>query len=69
MTFFMPSSRTLRDGQMIQEKTTVSSSLRLTAIGNEVTFPSGVGALIHKLDAVGRTDAVAHAARRGVIHL
>jgi len=28
-----------------------------------------VGVLIDKLDAVGRTDAVAHAARRGVIHL
>jgi DNA-binding CsgD family transcriptional regulator len=28
-----------------------------------------VGALIDKLDAVGRTDVVAHAARRGVIHL
>jgi DNA-binding CsgD family transcriptional regulator len=28
-----------------------------------------VGALIDKFDAVGRTDAVAHAARRGVIHL
>jgi DNA-binding CsgD family transcriptional regulator len=28
-----------------------------------------VGALIDKLDAVGRTDAVAHAARRGVIQL
>jgi DNA-binding CsgD family transcriptional regulator len=28
-----------------------------------------VRALIDKLDAVGRTDAVAHAARRGVIHL
>jgi len=28
-----------------------------------------VPALIDKLDAVGRTDAVAHAARRGVIHL
>jgi DNA-binding CsgD family transcriptional regulator len=28
-----------------------------------------VGALIDKLDAAGRTDAVAHAARRGVIHL
>jgi DNA-binding CsgD family transcriptional regulator len=28
-----------------------------------------VGALMDKLDAVGRTDAVAHAARRGVIHL
>lgn len=28
-----------------------------------------VGALIDKLDAIGRTDAVAQAARRGVIHL
>src|SRR6266511_4393056 len=41
MTSFMPSSRTLREGQMIHEKTTVSSSLRLTAIGNDVTLPSG----------------------------
>lgn len=28
-----------------------------------------VGQLLDKLDASGRTDAVAHAARRGVIHL
>jgi DNA-binding CsgD family transcriptional regulator len=28
-----------------------------------------VGRLIDKLDATGRTDAVAHAARRGIIHL
>jgi DNA-binding CsgD family transcriptional regulator len=28
-----------------------------------------VGAVMDKLDAVGRTDAVAHAVRRGVIHL
>ena len=28
-----------------------------------------VGSLLDKLDAVGRTDAVAHAARRGVIHI
>lgn len=28
-----------------------------------------VGSLIDKLDAIGRTDAVAHAARLGVIHL
>jgi DNA-binding CsgD family transcriptional regulator len=28
-----------------------------------------VGALIDKFDAIGRTDAVAQAARRGVIHL
>lgn len=28
-----------------------------------------VGQLLDKLDANGRTDAVAHAARRGVIHL
>jgi hypothetical protein len=35
MTFFMPSSRAFREGQMIQEKTTVSLSLRLTAIGRK----------------------------------
>jgi DNA-binding CsgD family transcriptional regulator len=28
-----------------------------------------VGAVMDKLDVVGRTDAVAHAVRRGVIHL
>ena len=28
-----------------------------------------VGSILGKLDATGRTDAVAHAARRGVIHL
>lgn len=28
-----------------------------------------VSRLIEKLDATGRTDAVAHAARRGIIHL
>ena len=28
-----------------------------------------VGSLLDKLDATGRTDAVAHAARRGVINL
>src|SRR4029077_14847833 len=33
ITFFIPSSRTLREGQMIHEKTTVSSSLRLTGMG------------------------------------
>jgi hypothetical protein len=47
MTFFMASSRTLRDGQMIQEKTTVSSSLRLTAIGNDVNLPSGTSSPQH----------------------
>src|SRR5882724_12886356 len=47
MTFFMPSSRALRDGQMIHENTTVSSSLRLTANGNDVTFPSGTSSPQH----------------------
>src|ERR1700730_5227907 len=41
IAFFMPSSRTLREGQVIHEKTTVSSSLRLTAIGKDVVVPSG----------------------------
>ena len=47
MTFFMPSSRTSREGQVIHEKTTVSSSLRLTAIGNDVTLPSGTSSPQH----------------------
>ena len=38
-------------------------------LGISVHSASHVRALIDKLDAVGRTDAVAHAARRGVIHL
>src|SRR5262245_52859293 len=46
-TFFMPSFLRSRDGQTIHEKTTVSSSLRLTAIGNEVSFPSGTSSPQH----------------------
>src|SRR5215471_2699277 len=38
-------------------------------LGISHTAKFHVGALIDKLDAVGRTDAVAHAARRRVIHL
>jgi len=37
----------LRDGQMIQENTTVSSSLRFTAIGNDVSLPSGISSPQH----------------------
>jgi hypothetical protein len=33
----MPSSRTAREGQWIQEKTTVSSACFFTAMGKEVT--------------------------------
>src|SRR5262249_22167679 len=47
MTFFMPSSRTLREGHVIQEKTTVSLSLRLTAMGNDVTLPSDTSSPQH----------------------
>ena len=36
---------------------------------SEHTAKFHVGSLLEKLDATGRTDAVAHAARRGVIHL
>jgi hypothetical protein len=43
----LPSSRTLREGQMIHEKTTVSLSLRFTAIGNDVTLPSGTSSPQH----------------------
>jgi hypothetical protein len=41
MTFAIPASRTWRDGQMIHEKITVSSSWHFTAIGNDVSLPSG----------------------------
>src|SRR5882724_8647803 len=47
ITFFMPSSRTWREGQVTHENTTVSSSLRLTAIGNDVTLPSGTSSPQH----------------------
>jgi DNA-binding CsgD family transcriptional regulator len=33
------------------------------------TFKFHVGSVRDKRDATGRTDALAHAARRGVIHL
>ena len=45
--FFIPSSRIWRDGQVIHENTTVSSSLRLTAIGNDVNLPSGTSSPQH----------------------
>ncbi len=47
ITFLWPASRTSRDGQMIQENTTVSSSLHCTAIGNEVTSPAGTSSPQH----------------------
>jgi hypothetical protein len=47
MTFFMPSSRVRREGQRIQENTTVSSSLHFTAMGKEVTSPAGTSSPQH----------------------
>ena len=47
ITFFMPASRASFEGHSIQEKTTVSSSLRFTAIGKEVTLPSGTSSPQH----------------------
>src|SRR5262245_41375403 len=47
MTFCIPSSRARRDGQSIQENTTVSSFLHFTAMGNEVTSPSGTSSPQH----------------------
>ena len=41
IAFSLPASRAARDGQTIQAKTTVSPSSSFTAIGNEVTLPSG----------------------------
>lgn len=40
-------SRTSRDGQTIQENTTVSSGSHFTAIGNDVTSPSGTSSPQH----------------------
>jgi hypothetical protein len=49
---------------------TLSPQIQGRALGISVhTAKFHVGALIDKFDAVGRTDAVAQAARRGVIHL
>ncbi len=44
---------------------TIASTLGISV--NTAKFH--VGSLLDKLDATGRTDAVAHAARLGVIHL
>src|SRR5690554_2584263 len=41
MTLFIPSSRTAREGQIIQENSTVSSGWHFTAMGIEVISPSG----------------------------
>jgi len=54
--------------------TLLAEGLSNKAIGQRLgispdTVKFHVGRLIDKLDATGRTDAVAHAARRGVIHL
>jgi len=47
-----------------------SNKMIARALGISVhTAKFHVGSLIDKLDATGRTDAVAHAARLGVIHL
>jgi DNA-binding CsgD family transcriptional regulator len=47
-----------------------SNKMIARALGISVhTAKFHVGQLIDKLDATGRTDAVAHAARIGVIHL
>ena len=40
-------SRTWRDGQAIHEKTTVSSCLRFTARGKDVSLPSGTSSPQH----------------------
>ncbi|MNY41317.1 hypothetical protein D3C86_1761230 [compost metagenome] len=47
MTFSIAWSRTAREGQTIQEKTTVSSGLHFTAMGKDVTLPSGTSSPQH----------------------
>src|SRR6185503_535214 len=41
MAFFMPASRTSRDGQATHENTTVSLGSSFTACGNDVVLPVG----------------------------
>ena len=43
----MPVSRTWREGQVIHENTTVSPGFSLTAIGIEVSLPSGTSSPQH----------------------
>ncbi len=43
--------------------------LILIARGARAAATEPVGSVIDKLDAIGRTDAVAHAARLGIIDL
>jgi hypothetical protein len=45
MIFFMAALRVSRDGQRIQENTTVSSGFRLIAIGNVASLPAARHAL------------------------
>jgi hypothetical protein len=52
---------------LLISSTSASVSLRDLSV-NKLT-PFHVSSLLAKLDATGRTDAVAHAARRGVINL
>jgi hypothetical protein len=47
MTFALPASRASRDGHTIQEKTTVSPGSSFTAIGKEVSLPSGTSSPQH----------------------
>lgn len=44
MTLSQAALRSSREGQVIQEDTTVSSGWHWTAIGNEVSLPSGASA-------------------------
>ncbi len=47
MIAFHPASRASLEGQVIQEKTTVSPSSRFTAMGKEVSVPSGTSSPQH----------------------
>ncbi|MNG23206.1 hypothetical protein D3C84_1077820 [compost metagenome] len=47
IAFFMPASRICFEGQVIQENTTVSPSFSFTAVGKDVTLPSGTSSPQH----------------------
>src|SRR5215467_11404474 len=49
ITLAQAALRASLDGQTIHENTTVSSSLRFTAIGNDVSLPSGTSSPQHSI--------------------
>src|SRR5688572_25944994 len=68
MAFFMPVSRTARDGQATHENATVSFGSSFTACGNDVVLPVGTSSPQHSTTRVApfclNTSAASLAWRR-----